>query len=376
MATDNESSPDGSRCGDAIPMKLFPYDTYTSLTRVFDIEERLTVVDVGANEGQTIARVLKEFPQSHVHAFEPAPETHERLAASVANDSRVSIYPFACGSKAGSADFHITGNHWCSSLLAPSELGRRYYGDWYATRQVVKVPVVTLDNWANQQGINRVDLVKVDVQGFDLEVLKGATGLLGNVRAINCECQFAPEYEGCASFSQIDRFLAENNFSLHQLHEVNDRGDEEQTTYGDGLWLRNDVLAQLRTRKNLPDLSPKGRLRRALQRAAARGCTAVALYGSGKHTQALAQFFDEMPLPIVAILDDNLQLRGERIAGREIILPQTAQSRGIDVVVLSSDAHEVSLWHKSEALRMQGMHVIALYTPHLIQQSIQPTLSA
>lgn len=347
-------------------MKLFPYDAYTSLTRVFPRDARITIVDVGANEGQTIHRVLHEFPCATVHSFEPSPDTYRVLERIAKHESRARVYPLACGASQGTVKFHVTGNHWCSSVLPPSDLGQRYYGDWYATRKVIEVPMIRLDHWAVKHAISEVDLLKVDAQGYDLEVLRGASGLLSRTKAINCECQFAPEYDGCASFSQIDRFLVENGFSLHQLHEVNDRGDEEQTTNGDGLWLRTDILAQLRARRDLPDLSPKGRVRTALRNAANHGCTRAALYGSGKHTQGIAAFLDEMPLPIVAVIDDNPGMHGHRISGREIIGPSRVRELGIDAVVLSSDAHEQALWHNSSLLRSLGVLVLPLYAKHLL----------
>lgn len=351
-------------------MKLFPYDAYTSLTRVFPRESPITVLDVGANEGQTIHRVLKEFPAATVHSFEPAPETFSLLERIARHEPRARAYPVACGASTGSVKFHVTGNHWCSSVLPPSELGQRLYGDWYTTKKVIDVPMVRLDDWARQHGVTSVDLLKVDAQGYDLEVLKGAVGLLPQVKAINCECQFAPEYEGCASFSQIDRFLVEHGFALHQLHEVNERGDEEQTTYGDGLWLRTDILAQLRSRKDLPDLSPKGRVRTALRNAANWGRTKAALYGSGRHTQGIAAYFDEFPLPIAAIIDDNKDTHGSRIAGCEVISADRVRALGIDVVILSSDAHEATLWHNSAVLRAQGVLVLPLYTKHLLDAAL------
>ncbi len=352
-------------------MKLFPYDAYTSLTRILPREGHLVVIDVGANEGQTIHRVLKEFPGATVHSFEPAPETFRLLERIAQHEPRARVYPFACGASAGTVKFHVTNNHWCSSVLPPSDLGQRFYGDWYAMRQVIDVPMVRLDEWATGAGVTHVDLLKIDAQGYDLEVLKGAAGLLSHVKAINCECQFAPEYVGCASFSQIDQFLVQQGFALHQLHEVNERGDEEQTTYGDGLWLRTDILAQLRGRTDLPDLSPKGRIRTALRAAARQGRTRAALYGSGRHTQGVAEYLDEMPLPIAAIIDDNSKTHGTRIAGREVIAAARVQTLGIDTVVLSSDAHEETLWYNSAPLRSSGVLVLPLYCKHLLDRASQ-----
>jgi FkbM family methyltransferase len=351
-------------------MKLFAYDAYASLTRVLAVHEPLVVVDVGANEGQTARRVLTEFPRATVHCFEPAPETFKLLERNLGAEARVRLEQVACGGSVGSVDFHVTGNHWCSSVLAPSDLGKRFYGDWYQTRQVVKVPMTTLDAWMTQRGVSRVDVLKVDAQGYDLEVLRGATRMLASgVKAINCECQFAPEYEGCATFSQIDQFLVSQGYALHQLHEVHDRGNEQQTTYGDGLWLRTDVLELLRRRTDLPDLSPLGRVRGALEAAATAGCARIALYGSGRHTRGIAEHLSTLSPPIVAIIDDNPRMHGERIGGIEVVSPSVALARGIDGVILSSDAHERALWQNSAGLRERGVRVWPLYDRSLDLQA-------
>lgn len=343
-------------------MRLFEYDAYTSLTRFIPRDEHLVMIDVGANVGDTARRMLEEFPGATVHAFEPAPETFKLLQARVAGNPRIKTYPVACGSSVGSIDFHVTANNWCSSVLPPSDLGKRYYGDWYATKQVVKVPLTTLDRWASEHHINRVDFIKCDAQGFDLEVLKGATGVLQNgVRAINCECQFAPEYEGCATFSQVDRFLAEQGYALHQVHEVWSKGDEEQTSYADALWLRVDVLATLRGRKDLPDLTPKGRVRAALDSAKERGKGTAALFGAGQHTRRLIDSLSQMPIPVAAIIDDNPDNHGKQLGPIPIVSQDRALELGVDVVILSSDAHEAGLWSSSVPLRRAGVEVVPLY---------------
>ncbi len=342
-------------------MRQFEYDCYSSIARVFDRDRALVMVDVGANEGLTVRRMLGEFPHAQVHAFEPAPETYQLLLRGVHGLPGVRTYPLACGSSCGSADFHVTDNHWCSSLLKPSALGKTYYGQWYQTREVVKVPVVTLDAWAHEHGIAHADFIKVDAQGFDLEVLKGASNLLQTASAVNCECQFAPEYEGCATFSQIDQFLTSRGFMLHQIHDLVVKGNEQQTSYADALWLRADVLAALRARKDLPDLSPAGRIGDALRRARANGRRRAALYGAGSHTRRAIQRLDGAPLPIAAILDDRAAAAGATLGTLPIISPSAARAAGIDVVVLSSDAHEAALWESSASLRAAGIEVIPLY---------------
>jgi FkbM family methyltransferase len=343
-------------------MKLFAYDAYASLSRLLPIDAPLVVVDVGANEGQTARRVLQEFPRATVHCFEPSPETFESLQQNIGSDPRVHFEQLACGSKVGSVDFHITANHWCSSVLAPSDLGKRFYGDWYNTRQVVKVPMTTLDAWMVERGIVRVDVLKVDAQGYDLEVLRGATHLLARgVKAINCECQFAPEYEGCATFSQIDQFLASQGYALHQLHEVHERGNEQQTTYGDGLWLRTDVLEHLRSRTDLPDLSPIGRVRRAAKLLASQGFARIALYGSGRHTRGIAEHLSGLSPQVIAIIDDDPRAQGTTIGGVRVMSVDAVANLAIDAIILSSDAHEAAIWERTADLRAKGIRIVPLY---------------
>lgn len=344
-------------------MRLFEYDAYASITRFMDPAGRYLFVDVGANHGVTARRMLDEFPGATVYAFEPAPETFATLARNVADDERIKPVQLACGSTSGTVDFHVTKNHWCSSVLAPSALGKRYYGDWYDTAATVPVRIVRLDDWARAQGLTLIDFMKVDAQGYDLEVLKGAEGLLrsGAVKAINCECQFAPEYEGCATFSQVDQFLASCGFALHQMHEVWSKGDEEQTSYADALWVRVDVLRALRENKDLMDLSPKGRLSRALRALATRGHSRVALMGAGQHTQRLAPHLHNLPLPIAAIVDDNPERAGTAIDGVPVLPRSALATRDITAIVLSSDAHEARMWDTTADLRAAGVEVVGLY---------------
>lgn len=343
---------------------MFQYDPYESLTRCLDREAALVFVDVGANDGTTAARMLEVFPRAVVHAFEPGPGAFKKLQARAEREARIKVYNLACGPSDGEAVLNVTRNDWCSSVLAPSELGQRYYGEWYQTEERVRVEMVSLDAWMSRAGVGHVDVVKIDAQGYDLEVLRGAGGMLAKARAVSCECQFAPEYEGCATFSQVDRHLAERGFALHQIHELWAKGREEQTSYADALWLKAEVLERLRSRTDLPGITPAQRVRRALEIAQRDGHHRAALFGAGRHTEQAASGFDELPLPLVAVIDDDPKRIGTTIAGRPVIGRDDVGAMGIDVVVLSSDLHEAALWGRTLSLREAGVAVMPLYAVH------------
>ncbi len=340
-------------------MRLLPYDAYHALTRVFSTDEPLVAIDVGANDGVTARRIVEVFPLATVHAFEGSPDTFQRLRSATQDIAAIRPLALAAGPNDGTVEFQIAADDRLSGVLPPSDLGKRYYADAADVTRTVTVPMVRLDAWAKREGIGRVDLVKVDTQGFDLQVLRGCAELLPNVRAINCEFQFAQEYEGCSTFSQIDQFLVESGFALYQIHEVWTKGNEEQTSWGDGLWLRADVLAALRARVDLPDLSPVGRVRRAIRTW--QGAKRLALYGAGQHTRAALAALSGDADAIVAVIDDAPALQGSVISGKPVITRQQALGAGLDGVVLSSDSHEAALWNASSALRQAGIRVITLY---------------
>lgn len=341
-------------------MRLFGYDAYHSLTRVFRADEPIVALDVGANEGLTARRILELFPKATVHAFEPSPNILPTLEKAAAGCPSIRITRAAVGSRDGTIDFNITDDHWCSSVLKPSELGKRFYGSWLDVQKTITVPIVTLDAWSTREHIAHVDLIKIDTQGYDLEVLKGAQRLMrSGVRAINCEFQFASEYEGCSTFSQIDRFMNESGFSLYQLHEVWTKGNEEQTSCGDGLWLRAETLAGLRARTDLPDLTPGARIRNAIFQNKSLG--RVAIYGAGRHTRQALPTLGEFSPSVSAIIDDNPALRGTHIEGKPVIASADAMNAHLAAVILSSDVHEPALWKASSNLRAAGVKVIPLY---------------
>jgi len=341
-------------------MRLLNHDSYESLTRVLDQGRAIVALDVGANEGVTSRRILDLWPSAQVWAFEPSPSVLATLRAVANEQASMRVVQAAVGAREGLVEFHVTEDHWCSSVLAPSELGKRYYGAWLDVAQRVQVPLITLDDWSRREGVSHVDLIKVDTQGYDLEVLKGAAGLLqSSVTAVNCEFQFASEYEGCSTFSQIDRFLGDLGFSMYQLHEVWSKGNEEQTSCGDGLWLKSSALSALRARRDLPDLTPAGRIGRALREHSQ--YSSVAIYGAGRHTRQALPGLGEHASRVGAVIDDNPALRGSVIEGKPVISSGEALRAGVNAVILSSDTHEPALWKASSVLRAAGVKVVSLY---------------
>ena len=131
------------------------------------------VFDVGANEGQWTADVLLQSSTARIHAFEP----QARLAAQVAEmHPKVIVNNMALGDVSGTLDLCDYAGH--SGSQHASLLKGVIDGIHHGTASYVPVPVTTLDEYCTQRGVEQIDLLKIDVEGFELKVLHGARRLL------------------------------------------------------------------------------------------------------------------------------------------------------------------------------------------------------
>jgi FkbM family methyltransferase len=145
------------------------------------------VFDVGANEGAYCADVWAVNRDAHVFAFEPHPETYKRLSLRASETEKMTSVNAACGSKAGTLllyDYAGSAGTEHASLHA-AVITQIHKGE--AASHVVEV--IDLDTFATIRGISVIDLLKIDAEGHELEVLKGAATLLreNRVRAIQIE---------------------------------------------------------------------------------------------------------------------------------------------------------------------------------------------
>ena len=181
------------------------------------------VFDVGANKGDTAALFRGMFPGSTVHAFEPFPETIAMLRERFGGDDAVRIVEAAVSREAGRATFHVNHAHATNSLLARPEESERFYPKNAGPKGEIEVATISLDDYCDAQGIERVALLKLDIQGGELMAIGGAQRLLGEGRVdvVYSEIQFVELYEGAAQFDQVwgeMRRLGYWLFDVYDLH--------------------------------------------------------------------------------------------------------------------------------------------------------------
>lgn len=134
------------------------------------------VLDVGANIGVTSVLFAGTATAGQVHSFEPSPTAFPLLQATIeANDlANVTAHQLACGAQKGQLTFFDNPDSASASHLAVAD---RTLGQSNAT-----VEVTTLDDFVQERGIDRLDLVKIDVEGLELDVLTGASDVLSRLK--------------------------------------------------------------------------------------------------------------------------------------------------------------------------------------------------
>jgi FkbM family methyltransferase len=182
----------------------------------------IQILDVGAMEvGQDRYLPLLEAGLAQVTGFEPNPAEYRRL------QDRIGPYrylPVFLGNGTP-AMFHLTRYPGCSSLLKPDanvidmfmKIGCADPGGNFHVQSMERVETVRLDDIGESF---TVDFLKIDVQGYELEIMRHGTGKLSNTVVIECEVEFLPLYHGQPLFWDLQCFLRNQGFVLHKLIDV------------------------------------------------------------------------------------------------------------------------------------------------------------
>jgi FkbM family methyltransferase len=178
------------------------------------------VVDVGAGYGETTTVYRRAFPSATIYAFEPTPEAAEALRRRHEGEP-VEVVEAAVGAAPAEASLNVNRFQPTSSLLATAATADSYWGEGVLdTEEVVTVPLLTLDRFCADRGIERIDLLKIDVQGAEHLVLAGARDLLARqaVRALYFEVLLVETYDGQVRLDEYLALLYESNYVLAGVH--------------------------------------------------------------------------------------------------------------------------------------------------------------
>jgi FkbM family methyltransferase len=166
------------------------------------------VLDVGAHEGEIVGIVRSLGYTGRIVSYEASARKSARLKQQSAGDPLWTAERLALGEVEEERDLYVSQESHLTSLLPATDLGKELLKPLEAP-EVERVRVARLDAVA---GDFRQAFLKVDTQGFDLHVLKGAEGILHKVLAVQVELTFVPTYDGSADYIETLTWLRDCGF--------------------------------------------------------------------------------------------------------------------------------------------------------------------
>lgn len=188
------------------------------------------IIEAGAHIGRDTKKMRQQWPHAQIHAFEPVPALFNELKNTVKNVAKIHCYPYALSNITGRSIFHVSSGRSTatSSLLQPKEYLLEHPT---TTFHSIEVETITLDDWAAKYTIDHVDFLWFDMQGNELNALKGGTKTLESVRVIYTEVSLTERYEHNPLYPTIRSWLTEHGFSV-------EREDLRTASWGNVLFIR------------------------------------------------------------------------------------------------------------------------------------------
>lgn len=206
--------------------------------KLIEYKDISLVLDVGANTGQYVSSLRQQGYDGKILSFEPLADEFARLSEIASKDSNWKCKQIALGSYNGLCEINRAGNSYSSSILPMLDRHVQNAPDsGYIGKETVSIS--RLDSLAKDTiGENERIYLKIDTQGYEMEVLKGAERILSKVEAIELELTVVPLYDRQVLYQQLIQYMDIMGFDLVWM----ERGFSDQTTgevlQFDGIFLR------------------------------------------------------------------------------------------------------------------------------------------
>ncbi|MBV5312530.1 MAG: FkbM family methyltransferase [Prolixibacteraceae bacterium] len=194
------------------------------------------IFDIGAARGEWSNNLIKEFPDAKYLLFDPLEENEIHLR------KLTNIYPSmtnhccALGERNGEIEINVH-----------SDQTSKFESEWGGLKRTVKLR--TLDSFLTANNDGQINFMKIDVQGAELDVLKGATKMLNSCKVIQVEISFKKVYNEAPIAHEIINFLSENGFRIYDMTSVIKRKDDRELLQADIFFTSLNTLFEPETWK-------------------------------------------------------------------------------------------------------------------------------
>ena len=193
---------------------LIANNSFNAAPVPFDVLKRILpanpiILEAGGHIGEDTVWMSEMWPDGQVHSFEPLPISMEKLKSAVSNCNNVKLYQLALSSKKGTMPFYVADG--ASSLNRPTDIinQNHFHAD---LEHPTYVEVTTLDTWAKENNISRIDFMWLDLEGNELEALKGGLEILKTVKLIYTEVNLQPLWHNIPLYPDVKKWFEEQGF--------------------------------------------------------------------------------------------------------------------------------------------------------------------
>ena len=215
----------------------------TQLPALFEMYGVNCVIDVGAHEGEYAQRLRSGGYDGRIVSFEPVPRAFEALASEAEGDPAWSVHQLALGGEDGTTTMNVVPGT-LSSLLEPTEFGARRYRRLQEP-EPVEVQVRRLDGMLDEL-LEDLDsprpYLKLDTQGFDLDVFAGAGERIGEFAGMQSELALMQVYEGMPRLPEALPIYEAAGFDVAAMYPVSRQGKTARVLEFDCVMVRGTLL--------------------------------------------------------------------------------------------------------------------------------------
>lgn len=211
------------------------FDAFKSQYRLLPNAE--IIFDVGAYDGRTVECYRRYYSKSKIYSFEPFSKSFEKLNEykKRTEDEQLEVYPYAITDKDGPVSFFSNKLAATNSVLPFGEEANTYNSQM-KLREEITVSGMTLDTFCNEKQIDRIDILKMDIQGGELLALEGAKHLLEKkvIQLLYLEVEFQEFYQGQPLFHHLVEYLEKYGYQMYSLTDI--------SVSDKGQWLAGDAI--------------------------------------------------------------------------------------------------------------------------------------
>lgn len=172
------------------------------------------ILEGGAYKGNNTVQMSLTWPDSIIYAFEPRPEIFNSLKISCFPFANIHCYDLALSDKKGMQKLHLSAGQydWCNSLLEPKEHLRCF--NYVKYQDDIQVNVISLDEWAQENNISKIDFISLDLQGAEGLALRSGVNLLKTVTVILTRVSNIELFKNLEQFAELKAWLHTQGFIL------------------------------------------------------------------------------------------------------------------------------------------------------------------